>query len=302
MGFDCVGIGCSALDYLGIVPRWPEVDEKIPMDDLAIQGGGLVATALVAMARLGARVALLGKQGDDPFGQEILRLLEAEGVDHSRVVIEPQARSHFAFCVVDEQTGKRTIFYARGTESAFRAPEVDRDVIQSAGCLLIDAHYPEASEAAARWAREAGVPVVIDAEKPLEAERTEVLQHCDHIVPSRAFAQAFAGLCDFEEAARRIFETFRPTAVAITLGEDGCIGYDGAEVIRQPIFPVEVVDTTGAGDVFHGAYAFGLLQGWPLREILRFASAVAALKCRKLGGRAGIPTLVETQAFLEKSG
>jgi sulfofructose kinase len=300
LGFDCVGIGCSALDYLGIVPRWPEVDEKIAMDDLTIQGGGLIATAMVTLARLGARVSMMWKQGDDSFGQEILRQLEAEGVDHSRVVIEPGARSHFAFCVVDERSGKRTIFFARGTESPFLPEELDRELVQSARCLLIDTHYPLASAAAARWAHDAGVPVVIDCEKAADVGRQEILRYCSHIIPSRAFAQAFAGTSDFGEAARRIFEAFKPQAVVVTLGEEGCMGYDGDALIHQPVFPVEVVDTTGAGDVFHGAYAYGLLQGWPLAEIMRFASAVAALKCRRLGGRAGIPTLAETMAFLQR--
>jgi len=301
VGFDCVGIGCSALDYLGIVSRWPDVDEKMPMDDLTIQGGGMIATALVAMARLGARVSWMGKQGDDPFGVQIFRFLDDEGVDHSHAVIEPGARSHFAFCIVDSHSGKRTIFHARGTESTLRPEELNRKEIESTRSLLIDFRYPEASEAAAQWAQEANVPVVIDAEGATDPEYAEILRHCDHIIPSKAFAEGFTGVSDWEEAAKRIFEEFRPAAVVITLGEDGCVAYDGTELIHQPSFPVEVVDTTGAGDVFHGAYTFGLLQGWSLRDTIRFASAVAALKCRKLGGRAGIPTLEETISFLQRT-
>lgn len=301
MGYDCIGIGCSALDYLGIVSRWPDVDEKMPMDDLTIQGGGMIATALVAMARLGARVSWMGKQGDDPFGVQILRLLDKEGVDHSHAVIEPGARSHFAFCIVDSHSGKRTIFHARGTESTLRPEELNRKEIESARSLLVDFRYPEASEAAARWAREANVPVVIDAEGATDAKCADILRYCDHIIPSKAFAEGFTGVSDWEEAARRLFDAFEPSVVVITLGEDGCVAYNGMELIHQPIFPVEVVDTTGAGDVFHGAYTFGLLQGWPLREIIRFASAVAALKCRKLGGRAGIPTLDEVKSLLQEA-
>lgn len=299
MGFDVVGLGCSAYDILCVTPRWPRLDEKVAVEDILQQGGGMTATALVAVARLGGSAAMVGKVGHDDFGRFMVGELQAEGVDVRAVRFGPPGGSHFAFCVADQSTGKRTIFYRRGQGEPLRADEVDRDLIVSGRTLLVDGHHMEAAIRAAGWAKAAGIPVVMDAENYKEG-LDELIERVDYLVPSREFAAHLTGADDPVEAARLLTDR-GPHTVIVTLGADGCAGVHRGEPISQRAYRVQVVDTTGAGDVFHGVVCLGLAWGWKFRKILRYASAVAGLKCRRLGGRTGIPSLAETEEFL-KSG
>lgn len=263
-----------------------------------MQGGGLAGTAAVAVARLGGRVAIFSRIGDDFFGERIFRGFEGEGVDTTWLMQVPGARSHFAICVVDGATGRRTIFYDYGSKGTFGPDEIDWDALLDCRCLMSDSHHGEVSLIAVRRAREADIPVVLDLEreKPLSAE---LLAAASHPVLPRRYALEATG-CDTVEQAGRELLSRGPEAVVITLGPDGATGFRGDEVIHQPAIPVEpIVDTTGAGDVFHGAFAYGLALGYDLRENLRFSAAVAALKCRQLGGRAGIPTMDEVRELIE---
>jgi ribokinase len=296
--FDVVGVGYTALDYLGIVPRLPEENTKLEVRDFTIQGGGPTATAMVTMRRLGLGAAYVGKVGDDPFGARMLEELRREDVDVSSVVVERGASSQFAFIMVDAASAARTILWTRGSVSPLKAREVDLDLVRSARGLFIDDLEPEAALAAARAARAAGIPVLIDAGSLREGVR-ELLPLCDYLVASERFADQISGGKRLREALEAL-STFGPNAAVVTLGEKGCAFLSGAEVVEVPGFAVRAVDTTGAGDVFHGAYLFAVLEGLDTMQACTFANAVAALKCRKLGGRAGIPTLSETLAFLER--
>ncbi len=296
--FDVIGVGLSAVDYLGIVDEYPPpADRKIRMSQFTIQGGGPVATALVALSRLGAKTAFVGKMGDDESGNLMKSQLTEENVDVSHVVIEPGASSHPAFIVVDQATGSRTIFWSEAQISPLRASEIDRDFIIAARILHLDGIQTEAGLTAARWAKEAGITVVLDGDTIMDGI-DELVELTDVLITSHNFASQFTGIDDPERAMDKM-RSLGPEIVGITLGDDGCILSWENNIHREPAFAVNTVDTTGAGDVFHGAFIYGLLQGWPMDKIARFANAVAAMKCRKLGGRAGIPTLDEAMAFLK---
>ncbi len=296
--FDVVGIGYTALDHLGIVPHLPEENTKLEVRDFTIQGGGPTATAMVAVRRLGFSAAYVGKVGDDGFGARMLEELRAEDVDVSAVVVEPGAASQYAFIMVDEASAARTILWTRGSVSRLKAREVNLDLVRSARGLFIDDLEPEAALAAAKAARAAAIPVLIDAGSLREGVR-ELLPLCDYLIASERFAKQISGGPDIR-AALEALNAFGPKASVVTLGERGCAYRSGADVVAVPGFAVKAVDTTGAGDVFHGAYLFAVLEGLDTMRACVFANAVAALKCRRLGGRAGIPTLSETLAFLER--
>lgn len=292
--YDVVGLGYACIDYLGTVPHLPEPNTKLDLGSLTIQGGGPVATALVALARLGARALFLGKLGDDDFGRRILEGLKEEKVA-AEVLVAPGAHSPFAFVLVTPD-GHRTVLWTRGNLPFITPAEVDAEMVRSGRILLVDDLEIKAGIQAALIAREAGIPVVLDAGTP-RAGIEELIKLTDHLVTSEKFPFRLTGERDFGNSLNAL-QKMGPTHVTATLGERGCLhrGPDG--VIEQRGFRVETRDTTGAGDVFHGAYVFGLLQQWPMAEVLRFACAVAALQTRRIGGRDAIPTLDEAMALL----
>ncbi len=296
--FDAIAIGYTAVDFLATVPGVPAIDTKMEMDRLEIQGGGPAATAAVTLSRLGLRTAFTGKVGDDLSGSMMLRALESEGVDVSSAIVEKGGRSQFAFIMVDRKTAARTILWTRGSIAPIRPDELEYGIIGTSGGLLIDSHEPLGALAAARTARENGVPVVIDAGTLREGIR-EILPFCDYIVGSALFAAQISGGGSVEEALKTM-SGFGPRASVITLGSKGCVAMTEAGIIESHGFEVDAVDTTGAGDVFHGAFLFGIIRGWDVGKACLFSNAVAAMKCRGRGGRAGIPKLEEALLFLEE--
>ena len=293
--FDIIGLGYSAVDYLGVVPHMPELDTKLLLEEFIRQGGGVTATAMVAAARLGARVAFVGAVGDDDFGDFTTRELEKEGVDTSRVVRAPGASSQFSFIMVEKASGKRTILWTRSDVPPLDPDSLDRDFITSCKVLHIDRHEIPAAMRAAGWVREAGGIVSMDA-GTYAPEVDDLLPLADVLITSHAFAVDSTGESDPARSARALLKDRR--IAGVTWGERGSwfACSDGAE-FHVPAFEVNVVDTTGAGDVFHGAFSFGLARAWDALRCARFASAVAALNCTKLGGRAGIPTCEEAECL-----
>jgi sulfofructose kinase len=295
---DVIGIGYSSVDYLGIVDEYPPpADIKMPMSQFTKQGGGPVATALVALSRLGAKTAFIGKMGDDEFGSFMKSQLEKEKVDISHVVTEPGVPSQFAFIIVDQATGRRTILWSQSDVSPLHTSELDREFVTSARMLHLDGLQMEAGLTAARWAKEAGMTVVLDGDT-IRPGIDGLIGLTDVLITSRNFAIQFTGESDMERAIHKM-RPLGPGIIGITLGADGCILSWESTIIRKSAFHMDVVDTTGAGDVFHGAFIYGLLRNWPLEKTTEFANAVAAMKCQKLGGRAGIPTLDKAMAFLK---
>ncbi len=290
--FDVVGIGLNAIDYLVSLPRYPLPGEKLRMTGFSRQGGGQVATALVALSRWGLSTQYVGNVGDDDHGRLSLALLRDEGIDLSCARTVDGASSQFAVILVEEGSGERTILWDRDARIRIRPEDLPMTEIRRARAVLLDGHDVPPSIAAAAEARRAGVPVVLDAEK-IQEGTVDLLALCDHIVASRAFGEKLLPGADAAAAARAIFDRFGPRTATVTDGSRGAAGFDGREAVRAPAIRVAASDTTGAGDVFHAGFLYALLAGKPFREILAFANAAAGLSCRKVGGRAAIPALAE---------
>jgi ribokinase len=294
---DVVGQGICSVDYLCRLPGYPRLDEKTELVEFSMQGGGPVPTALVALARLGASCSYIGRVGDDNGGHFVRDALEQEGVDCSGLVVSPRARTPRAFVWIDSPTGMKSIAADRTGIEDLTPEELSQERAISGRYLLIDGKESRAAIAMARWARQAGAEVVLDVGSPRK-RMEELLEVTDYLVTSESFARRMDPE-DPMEAARALAD-LGPPVVVITLGPGGCVCLSAEGSFRQPAFDVPVVDTTGAGDVFHGGFIYGLLCRLDLPAAVRFASAVAALKCGHMGGRAGIPTLAQAQEFLRQ--
>jgi ribokinase len=295
---EVVGLGQACVDYLGRVPCYPSEDGKMELLDLQSQCGGPASTALVTLSRLGVKTSFLGSISDDPIGAEILKGLEAEQVEHSLLKITPGHTSQFAFIAVSRQSGNRTIFWHRGTAPPLRKEEVDLSLFPEAKVLHLDGLMIEASIEAAIQARARGVKVVLDA-GTLREGSLELVSHTDVLIASARFAVPLVGDRSPAEKALEALSRFGPKAIVITLGSKGSVGWNQGELLAESVFPVNAVDTTGAGDVYHGAYIYGLMKEWSMKTCMRFASAASALKCKVMGARAGIPTLPQVNQLLE---
>ncbi|HEY7545687.1 MAG TPA: PfkB family carbohydrate kinase, partial [Blastocatellia bacterium] len=249
--YDAVALGLNALDHLVVVPHYPEFNTKIPFLSHAVAPGGQAATAMVALARLGLRVRYIGKVGDDDFGRVQIQSLLTEGVEASGVRIVEGAPSQSAFIIIDQQSGERTILWNRDDRLTISADEVDREMVTSARVLHLDGHDIAASICAARFAREAGVPVSIDIDN-LYPGAEDLLPMVDFLVSSSSFPERLTGERDMKVALKKMHEMTGSFFVAATMGVEGVMAYFRGEYFHSPAFKVECRDTTGAGDAFHG--------------------------------------------------
>ncbi len=305
--YDVLGLGCVAIDDLLFLPEYPPPDSKVPVQRRDRQCGGLTATALVAAARQGARCAFAGVLGTDELSQFVRRRFEEEGIDLSLVRRRPEARPIHSIILVDQSRHTRTIIYdlqgAYGAEPDW--PE--EAVIRASRVLFVDHFGMEGMIRAARIARAAGVPVVADLEHDRHPRFGELLALVDHLIVSQAFAQRLTGCADPAAAVEALWAPGRE-AVVVTcgaaggwyLGGDSPGGGPAGRVRPYPAFPVKVVNTTGCGDVFHGAYAAALARAVPLDDRIRYAAAAAALKATQPGGQAGIPDRQAVEEFLRR--
>ena len=297
--FDVVGMGLNSVDFIGVVPEFPVPNSKMKMLRFSKEGGGQVATAMVALSRWSMKTKYIGKVGDDELGQFSLHCLRQEGVDVSSVMIEPNATNQFAMIIVDGSTGDRTILWNRDERLMYREGELRKEEIRSGKLLHLDGHDIDASIQCARWAKEEEIPIVVDLDK-VEPLTSELIKEVDFVITSSRFPMLFTGISDQKKA---LLELQKHTSgfLCATLGHEGAMALVNGEFLSIEGLKVKSVDTTGAGDIFHAGFIYGLLQNWEVVEILRFANAAAALKCQNLGGRKGIPTLEETQKFLNLS-
>jgi len=295
--FDVVGMGLNSVDFLCITPEFPKFNSKMKMLQFSRQGGGQVATALVALSRWGVKTKYIGKMGDEELGQFSLRSLREEGVDVSSVTIEPDTPNQMAMIIVDGPTGERTILWDRDERLIYREGELRKADVRSGRLLHLDGHDIRAALRAARWAKEERIPTVIDLDK-VEALTLELIREIDFVVTSARFPTLFTGISDREKAFREL-QKQTPGFLCATLGHKGAMAFVDGQILYAKGVKMKAVDTTGAGDVFHAGFIYGLLQNWEVEEILRFANTAAALKCRDLGGRKGIPTLEVVQQFLK---
>ncbi|MHB1035306.1 MAG: PfkB family carbohydrate kinase [Pirellulales bacterium] len=299
--YDILGLGCVTVDDLMYVDAYPPADSKVRLRRRERQCGGLTATALVAAARLGSRCAYAAQLGDDELSRFVFERLHREGIDLAHLVLRPDACPIHSTIVVDEIRHTRTIFYdvpgRVGADDEKPAPEV----VRSARVVFVDHHGVPGEIRAARIARQAGIPVVADLERDDVERFAELLALVDHLILPLRFAQKLTGQSDPARMAEALWAADRRAAV-VTCGTQGCWYVDedrSAGPRHQAAFPVKTVDTTGCGDVFHGAYASALARGMNLPERIRFATAAAALKATRRGAQDGIPTRAEVEGLLE---
>lgn len=296
--FDVVGMGLNSVDLLCVVPEFPTLNSKMKILQFSKQGGGQVATAMVALSRWGGKTKYIGKVGGDELGHFSLHSIHQEGVEVSSVTMEPNAPNQFAIIIVDGVSGERTILWDRDERLMYSEGELRKKEICSGRLLHLDGHDHRAAIQCAKWAKEEGIPTVLDLDK-VDPLTSDLITKIDFVITSSSFPTLFTGISDREKALSEL-QKHTPGFLCATLGHEGAVALVKGELLYVRGFEVNAVDTTGAGDVFHAGFIYGLLQNWEVVEILRFANAVAALKCRDLGGRKGIPTLEMVQKFLNQ--
>ncbi|HLE00532.1 MAG TPA: PfkB family carbohydrate kinase [Bdellovibrionota bacterium] len=297
-----IGLGQCSLDYLAVVDPYPPANSKVDVLEWDEQGGGPVATALVTLSMFGVSCSFCGVIGDDHEGKKIRDDLIRSGIDVAGLRQRAGHASQVAFIAVEKGTGNRTVFCRRSTGPDLAGDELPDAAFSGAGVLLVDGVMPDACLRAAEEAEERNVPVLLDAGRIREGT-LRLIGHCDYVVGSTLFAEQLGWTGDPASFQKRAASLGFRKALTLTFGERGSVTFEpGASTgdrsgpkagrwFKTSALSVKALDTTGAGDVFHGAYCYGILKGWPLDLTLEFASAAAALKCKKLGGRSGIPTL-----------
>ena len=294
--FDVVGLGENSLDRLGRVARWPEPGGKQEWLDYSEMPGGQMASALVGCARLGLRVAYLGAVGSDAEAERVLEPLAQEGIDLSGVRRVQGARTRSATILVRTGDGERSVLAQPTLGLSLRTADLDRSAIEEASLLAVDLSDPDASLWAAGIARDAGIPVVLDADRVTE-ESGRLLGLVDFPAVSEDFAKAWAGVASAREGLEKLVSHGARLAV-ITCGERGAWAAQGRRRFSCAAFPVDVSDTTGAGDAFHAGLIWALFQRLPGALALRSACAVAGLSCRALGAQDGLPDEKALTEFL----
>ncbi len=294
---DIVGIGVCTVDHLMTVPQMPGNNVNMKASSYLRQPGGLASCALVAAARLGARCKIIALIGDDADGQYIRAELASEGVDASNLITRAGSQSHVSLILVDERTGDRSIMTRPPTGKAIALNEIKRADITSAKALFID-DVSELTLQAARWAREADTRVLLDPARPYAVIK-DILPYVDVPIVPEQWAKAWMPGRPAEAVAQALYEAGAAIAV-VTLGARGSVIAWAGGTRHIPAFEVDVVDTTGAGDAYHGAFMAALLEDWDAPRMARFASAVGSLNCRAIGGRAALPTRQEVDAFLSQ--
>lgn len=292
---DVLAIGLNATDTLIRVPHFPAFDSKTKILSSALLPGGQAATAAVACHRWGLRCRYVGKIGDDSAGRLQREEFNREGVEVQLTEI-PNCASQLAFIIVDECTGERTILWQRDDRLDLQPGELPREWIRETRLVHVDGHPCAPASAAARWARQAGAVVTADLDN-LYPEVEALLECVDFMIGSRDFPERLLGIPDLLVSLPEITRRFGCRVAGATLGGHGVLAWDGTQFHYCPAFRVDTVDTTGAGDIFHAGFAYALLRGDTLPEILEFSCAAAGLNCASPGARGGIRPVGEIEAL-----
>ncbi len=296
---DVLGLGYAAVDELLYFDGYPQADSKMPVRRRERHCGGLAATALVAAARLGCRCAYAGTLGDDEHSRFVIERLAEEGVDVTHLRRLPDARPVRSTVLVDQTRHTRTILFDLNGVVCADTQWPREEVIRAARVLLVDNCGVEGMIHAARIAREASIPVVADFENAEDPLFPQLLALADHLILSRDFALKVTGEQDPVLATRGLWTRGR-RAVVVTCGKSGCWYVSDQQPgipSHQPALTVQAADTTGCGDVFHGAYAAALIRGETIPDAVRFATVAAGLKAARYGGQAGVPTRVAVDGY-----
>ena len=300
--FDAVGFGLNTTDLLAVVAQHPSPGTKQPIRQLALLPGGQAATAMTACSRLGWAARYVGRFGADQNGTLGRETLRAAGVDVTACETVTGATNALSLILVDERTGQRTVLWWRHPGLKLAPADVSAEDVCSGRVLLVDCHETDAATKAAAAARAAGIPTIVDVER-VRPGIEELLAEIDVVITAQGFPSELTGVGDVGGALLALVEAYRPAVACATLGAEGSLALVGGTEIHTPAFTVPIVDTTGAGDVFRGGFIAGWLLGGPVadvREVLTYANAVAALKCRALGAQAGIPGRAEVDLLLQE--
>lgn len=285
--FDVVGVGLNATDTVFSVPHFPAYGGKVPFHNEFLAPGGQVASAMAACASLGLRAKYIGAVGDDERGRIQLESLTRAGVDIRDVQQRLNCPNQSAYIVIDESTGERTIFWSRPESLTISPDAILPEQILCARLLHIDGHDTRAVEHAAQIAREHSIPVTVDVDT-IYAGFDRVLPLVDYLIASSEFPARWTGIEDPFDALAAIQANNGMRVAAMTMGAHGALALSGGVFHYSPAFVVNCTDTTGAGDVFHGAFCYAVLQEMPLLDALEFSNALAALNCTAMGARGGI--------------
>jgi sulfofructose kinase len=297
--FDVAGFGLNSIDLVAVVAEYPVSNSKQRLQRFARLPGGQIGTAMATCAKLGWRSRYVGSFGDDDLGALSRESLTSQGVDISAARTIAGATNQFAVILVDARSGERTVLWDRHPALNMDASEVPRDAVTSGRLLIVDCHMTPASTRAARYAREAGIPTIIDVEK-VRPGIADLLQNIDAIIAAEEFPTALTGHEDLGRALEVMGRDSGASVVCVTLGSAGSLAWCNGREIRTPPFQVDCVDSTGAGDVFRGAFAAGCLAmpDGDIEDVLRYANAAAALNCRALGSRGALPTAEEVEQLM----
>ena len=298
--FDVVGVGLNATDTLILLARFPAYAGKVPFDEEILSPGGQVASAMVACARLGLRVKYVGTTGDDERGRVQMESLRQEGIDLSDVEVRQGCPNQSAYILIDRSTGERTVLWRRPDCLRLDPARIRSEIIAETRLLHIDGHDTPAVERAARMARQAGVPVTVDVDTVYHGF-DRVLPYVDYLIASSEFPGNWTSEADPFKALAMLQDDYGMRVAAMTLGAYGALARVEGRFLYSPAFVVNCVDTTGAGDVFHGAFCYAVLEGMPIREALDFSNAMAALNCTAIGARGGIGSRDEAVALMSRA-
>lgn len=291
----CVGI--TVRDIIFPVEALPYGPGKTQVPERHEVGGGPAANASVTVTRLGGLGRFVGPVGDDTLGQQLKVELERSGVDTSRIRVVPGCRSPLSTVVVDG-AGERSIVNHTDPRLFEAADVIDTADLEGSDAVLVDVRWAAGASAALDWAASRGVPGIVDFDIGA-GESQPLLDRASHLVFSANAARVVGGDGDLERALRNV-TTLTDAWVAATDGANGTMWIEDGEIRRREAYRVDVVDTTGAGDVYHGAFSLALAEAMTIEAAIDFASAGAALSCMRFGGRTGIPTRNELEKFLEE--
>ena len=285
--FDVVGVGLNATDTMILIPHFPSYGGKVPFLQEILSPGGQVASALVCCASLGLRTKYIGTIGDDERGRIQIESLRGTGINLDHVQLRRNCANQSAYILIDQTTGERTVFWSRPECLRISPDEISEDQVACARLLHIDGHDTPAVAHAARIAKKHNIPVTVDVDTIYKGFE-DVLPNVDYLVTSSEFPERWTGEADPMRALTLMQDTYGMRVAAMTLGAHGALARVDGRFHYSPAFVVNCLDTTGAGDVFHGAFCYAVVKGFSIAETLEFSNAMAALNCTALGARGGI--------------
>jgi sulfofructose kinase len=297
--FDAVGFGLNAVDHLIVVPAYPSFDTKTRFIEHMQSAGGQTATAMVALQRLGLSTAYAGRFGSDPEGHFGLETLKQDLVNTDFAEMINGASTQVAFIIIDSRNGERTIIWDRDERLRYQPEEAPAEFGSLGRVLHIDAHDPPACARVAHDAHKSGTVVSADIDNIYEG-LPDLLPFIDLLITSKEFPHRLTGIRDARDSLVELKSRYGCAVIGLTKGDEGAVLYCDGQFVESPSYPAPggCRDTTGAGDAFHAGFMYGFLTGEDIDASLRYANAVAAMKCSALGGRTALPTESQLKEFL----